>query len=185
MHLTDNLVQFGARSQKFIDLLDLVQDEIGLLADRLPARRADPRESARILPRRRGKHRPNRCREDATTPVLKKHSGPSVTRASAGLVCVAQANRNIDRDDIETDNDIRESAHLPNARSVRLDDHGRPTTRGAVHACDASHLSPLWRSTHRTDRPASNCAWIGQGGHRPASRRSFLSGSMFQGDDVG
>jgi hypothetical protein len=81
-------------------------------------------------------------REDATTPVVKKHSRPSVTRASAGLVCIAEANWNIDRDDIETDNDTSKSAHLLNARSVRLDNHGGPPTRGAIHACDASHLSP-------------------------------------------
>jgi hypothetical protein len=32
---------------------------------------------------------------------------PQRSTKSAGLVCIAQASRNIDRDDIETDTDIR------------------------------------------------------------------------------
>ena len=141
MHLADDITQFWVRLQQVINLLDLLQDMEGLFADRFTFWRAGPRASTGILPGGGRKNRSNRRREDATGPFLKTLSRLSITSASAGLVCVAQANRDIDRDDIETSSTVEnfeQSAHLPYAPSIRLNDHNGPTARGAVDACDAS-----------------------------------------------
>jgi hypothetical protein len=97
MHLADDITQFWMRLQEVINLLDLLQDMEGLFADRFTFWRAVPRASTGILRGGGRKNRSNRRREDATGPFLKTLSRLSITTASAGLECVAQANRDIDR----------------------------------------------------------------------------------------
>jgi hypothetical protein len=101
VHLTNHVAEFGTSLEKIIDLFDLRQDGAGLPADGFAIRRAGARARARIFIGGGPEYRANRRGKDAGRPLLQKLPRLSVALASAALVRVEQAYRNINHSDVE------------------------------------------------------------------------------------